>query len=111
MYEEILENAEVMGKAIPNELEAQAECLQKAGEKFGLIRPSLPPRKPGEQARFSGSGAVAPGRSGERRLSAMDRDAALSKYSEQIEAGKMTEAQAVSKWIKDVQAKGYDPLA
>jgi hypothetical protein len=111
MYEEMLEDAEHLGKPITDELEAQATCLQKAGEKFGMIRPSLPARNPGERARFTGGGAVIPGRSGEVRLSSMDRDAALTMYSDHIKAGKLTEQQAISRWIKDVRAKGYDPLA
>jgi hypothetical protein len=111
MYDMMVAEADVMGKPIPDELEAQAGCLQKAAEALGIRRHNLPARRPGEQARFAGGGAVIPGRSGEVRLSPMDRDAALTIYSDHIRAGKMTEQQAVSRWIKDVRAKGYDPLA
>lgn len=93
------------GKApSPSErLEIAKNCMKRAGEVWGILKPATPEPSQGERQRFSGVGAHSRGGAGKttRQLSSIDREAAAAMFPDDPENVQ------IEKFVRHAESTGY----
>lgn len=84
-------------------LEICKKNMKRAGEVYGIIKPTTPEPSNGERQRFSGVGAHSRGGAGKttRQLSAIDREAAAAMFPDD------SESVQIEKFVRHAESTGY----